>query len=51
MVIRTFREFYFQVPSYSMGVLDDEGSIAIYINPLRLAFLGMHSELVSCQHL
>lgn len=43
MVIRTFRELSFQVPRYSMGVVD-EGSLAISINPLRLAFPGLHSE-------
>lgn len=46
MVIRTFRELSFQVPRYSMGVFD-EGSLAISINPLRLAFPGLHSEPVS----
>lgn len=43
MVIRTFRELSFQVPRYSMGVVD-EGSLAISINPLKLAFPGLHSE-------
>lgn len=34
-------------PRYTMGVFDGEGSLAIYINPLRLACPGMHSELIS----
>lgn len=46
MVIRTFRELSFQVPRYSVGVFD-EGSLAISINPLRLAFPGLPSEPVS----
>lgn len=35
------------VPRYSVGVFDDKSSLAVYINPLRLACPGMHSELIS----